>query len=126
MKNVNKLVMLLVILSAALFSSANNIRVGIGAYNPTTKVLSLTLAWDNSWHDGSGTFRDAAWIFVKYKDVTNAEWQHAILSTPTAIPITDTLSGQGVRFEAYGKNPSTAPGGSRGWIIRRGKMPAVL
>ncbi len=37
MKNVNKLVMLLVILSAALFSSANNIRVGIGAYNPTTK-----------------------------------------------------------------------------------------
>lgn len=121
MKNVNKLVMLLVLLTAALFSNANNIRIGIGAYNPTTKVLSLTLAWDNSWHDGSGTFRDAAWIFIKYKDVTNAEWQHAILSTPTAIPITDTLSGQGVRFEAYGKNPSTAPAGSRGWIIRRGK-----
>lgn len=108
-----------------LFTMANNIRVILNSYNPTTKQLKISLAWDNSWHDGSGQFRDAAWLFVKYKDITNSEWQHAILTTPTTAngTLTDSLNSPGVKFEVIGKNPSVAPNpvGSRGYMIRRQK-----
>ena len=120
-----KILLLAMSFALPLFTMANNIRVILNSYNPTTKQLKISLAWDNSWHDGSGQFRDAAWLFVKYKDITNSEWQHAIIANPTSANniLTDTLSGSGVKFDVIGKNPSVAPGptGSRGYIIRRQK-----
>ncbi len=112
--------MLLVIFTAALFTNANNIRVGINSYNPTTKVLNINLAWDHSWHDGSGVFRDAAWVFVKYKDVTDAEWKHATLLFPTTgnFILTDTLNNPGVKFDIVPKNGIGATS-YRGTIVRR-------
>ncbi len=108
---------------------ANNIRIKLNGYNATTKQLNITIAWDNSWHDGSGQFRDAAWLFVKYKDVTNPEWQHAILANPTGAGVlaTDTLNSPGVRFDVLGRNASVAPNpvGSRGYIVRRQKSSTV-
>lgn len=121
MKNLkNKFAMLLLLLVAAIFANANNIRVSINSYNPTTKVLNVNLAWDHSWHDGSGTFRDAAWIFVKYKDVTDVEWKHASLSYPTGANyvLTDTLNSPGVKFDIIPKGGAGAAL-YRGAIIRR-------
>jgi hypothetical protein len=102
---------------------ANNVRVNINSYDASTRTLNITLAWDNSWHDGSGQFRDGVWLFVKYKDVTSPGWQHAILqspSVPNRVAI-DTINDPGVRFDVMGRNPSVAPNpsGSRGYIIRR-------
>lgn len=120
-----KLLLLLLMVIANSCSYANNVRVGVSSFDAATKTLNLTLAWDNTWHDGSGTFRDAVWIFVKYKDITNAEWQHAILTVPTGTSsvIGDTLTGQAVKFELLGKNPTTGmlPAGARGMIVRRYK-----
>jgi len=120
-----KILLLAAVIAFPLFTMANNIRVVLNSYNPTTKQLKISLAWDNSWHDGSGQFRDAAWLFVKYKDITNSEWQHAILTTPTTgtNSLTDTLNSPGVKFDLIGKNLSSAVGsvGSRGYIIRRQK-----
>ncbi|HRG90640.1 MAG TPA: hypothetical protein PLW44_16570, partial [Chitinophagales bacterium] len=118
----SKFLLLIAAFALPLCMWANNIRVKLNSYNPTTKQLNISLAWDNSWHDGSGQFRDGAWLFVKYKDVSNNTWQHAILNTPAnTATITDTLSGYNVMFNVIGKNPSTASGyvGSRGYIIRR-------
>ncbi len=120
-----QILLLAAVIAFPLFTMANNIRVVLNSYNPTTKQLKISLAWDNSWHDGTGQFRDAAWLFVKYKDITNSTWQHAIIATPTSAnnTITDTLSGSGVKFDVLGKNLSAAPGpvGSRGYMIRRQK-----
>ncbi len=120
----NRILLLMAVFALPLFMQANNIRVKLNSYTAATKQLNITLAWDNSWHDGSGTFRDAAWLFVKYKDVNNGEWQHAILTNPTSTNnlLTDTLSGANVKFDVLGKNPNTAGvAGSRGFIIRRAK-----
>lgn len=120
----NRILLLIAVFALPLFMQANNIRVKLNSYTAATKQLNITLAWDNSWHDGSGTFRDAAWLFVKYKDVNNGEWQHAILTNPTSANnlLTDTLSGANVKFDVLGKNPNTAGvAGSRGFIIRRAK-----
>lgn len=120
-----KILLLAAAFALPFFTMANNIRVVLNSFNPTTKQLKISLAWDNSWHDGSGQFRDAAWLFIKYKDITNNEWQHAILANPSTANniLTDTLSGSGVKFDVLGRNPSVAPGpvGSRGYMIRRQK-----
>jgi formylglycine-generating enzyme required for sulfatase activity len=119
-----KILLLAAVIAFPLLTMANNIRVVLNSYNPATKQLKISLAWDNSWHDGSGQFRDAAWLFVKYKDITNNEWQHAVLATPSSTAVlSDTLSGSNVKFNLIGRNPSVAPGpvGSRGYMIRRQK-----
>lgn len=119
-----KILLLAAVIAFPLLTIANNIRVVLNSYNPATKQLKISLAWDNSWHDGSGQFRDAAWLFVKYKDITNNEWQHAVLANPSSTAVlSDTLSGANVKFNLIGRNPSVAPGpvGSRGYIIRRQK-----
>ncbi|HLP19429.1 MAG TPA: hypothetical protein VK174_03980, partial [Chitinophagales bacterium] len=117
----NKILLLVVAFALPLCMWANNIRVKLNSYNPTTKQLNISLAWDNSWHDGSGQFRDAAWLFVKYKDITNPEWVHGALVAPTAANnvLADTLSGSDVKFDVIAKKPSSTSTSNTGFIIRR-------
>lgn len=107
---------------------ANNIQVTINSYNSTSNPpkLNVTLSWDNSWHDGTGTFRDAAWVFIKYKDATMTTWATAPVATTGLTTITSI--GNNVRFEAIGRNPITTTAVTsdfRGLIIRRAKPNGV-
>jgi hypothetical protein len=104
---------------------ANNIQVTINNYDAALKKLNVTLSWENSWHDGTGTFRDAAWVFIKYKDATMSTWQTAPINVPT--PATFQSTGNNVRFEAIGKNgfTNTTAVDWRGLIIRRAKTAGL-
>lgn len=122
----NKFLLLIAAFALPLCMWANNIRVKLNSYNPTTKQLNISLAWDNSWHDGSGQFRDAAWLFVKYKDITNSEWQHAVLANPGSannVPasIADTLNTPGVQFDVQAKKTGITTGPVTGYMVRRQK-----
>lgn len=127
----NKFLLLIAAFALPLCMWANNIRVKLNSYNPTTKQLNISLAWDNSWHDGSGQFRDAAWLFVKYKDITNAEWQHATLGTPNGsggsitATIADTVNTPGVLFDVQAKKAGVTTGPVTGYMIRRQKSTSV-
>lgn len=117
----NKILFFLATLLLPFAMQANNIRVGIQKYDPVTKKLTINLAWDNSWSDGSGTFRDAAWVFIKYKDITDVEWRHAMIQNiPTNAVLTDTLSGFNVKLDIFHRN-TAATNQNRGVIVRRSK-----
>lgn len=115
----------LILLLWAAGTNANNIQVTINSYDAALKRLNVTLSWDNSWHDGTGTFRDAAWVFIKYKDATMMTWETAPLAVPN--PATWQATGNNVRFEALGKNPisTSAAADYRGLIIRRAKTAGL-
>lgn len=125
MKKVTKISLLLLLLAVTVVCKANNIRINITSFDAVTNTLQVSLGWDNSWRDQTGNFRDAAWVFVKYKDVTDATWKHGVLVAPagTNAIVSDTLSGSNVKFEILGKNANTSPAGSRGLIVRRQNNP---
>ncbi|MEO0472073.1 MAG: SUMF1/EgtB/PvdO family nonheme iron enzyme [Bacteroidota bacterium] len=66
---------------------ANNIQVSnvtLTGQNTTanTYLVQFDIAWQNSWR--TSTFEsnyDAAWIFVKFREVPATTWQHALIST---------------------------------------------
>ena len=78
-----KLFLFFLMLIAATQMKANNMLVknvtttGDNAANKTIQV-QFDMSWDNSWRDAINW--DAAWIFMKYKDV-NGNWQHVQLNT---------------------------------------------
>jgi formylglycine-generating enzyme required for sulfatase activity len=115
----------LLLLLWAAGTNANNIQVTINSYDAALKRLNVTLSWDNSWHDGTGTFRDAAWVFVKYKDATMMTWETAPVAVPN--PATWQATGNNVRFEALCKNPITTSTAVdyRGLIVRRAKTAGL-
>ena len=45
-----------------------------GDANIDTAVITFDIAWDNSWRDSENW--DAAWVFVKYYDVSECAWHH--------------------------------------------------
>ncbi len=127
----SKILLMVAVFALPLLMQANNVRVKLNSYNAVTKQLNITLAWDNSWHDGSGQFRDAAWLFLKYKDITNPEWQHAVLGTPngaggnTPAVLTDTLNSPGVQFDVQAKRAGVSTGAVTGYMVRRQKSATV-
>ncbi len=75
-----KIILLLLLGTQSLF--ANNLSI-----TNVTKIdnnhISFDISWDNSWSTGSlvTDYRDAVWIFAKYKN-NSGQWQHLeILST---------------------------------------------
>ncbi|HMQ74942.1 MAG TPA: SUMF1/EgtB/PvdO family nonheme iron enzyme [Flavobacteriales bacterium] len=72
---------------------ANNIAVSAGTLtaNSGSHVnVRFSISWENSWRNSSTNAWDAAWVFVKYKDLTTGLWQHARLGDQA-----DHLSGTG-------------------------------
>ncbi len=91
---------------------ANNIQVtsptlvGTSTANATTQVV-FNISWANSWRTSSApNNRDAAWVFVKYRDANTGEWQHAQLgsdaqhSAPSGSSIATGLLTPGTAYNA--------------------------
>ena len=60
---------------------ANNIQVSNATLTGNTGTYAMVqfdLSWENSWRGGGLPNWDAAWVFVKYRDVSNV-WHHAYL-----------------------------------------------
>ncbi len=84
MKRLSSILLLVLVTNFA--ANANNISVtnlvltGQNSTNNTYQV-QFDIAWDNSWR--TSTFEsnyDAAWIFVKFKARTQANWSHGLLN----------------------------------------------
>lgn len=61
---------------------ANNIQVtnaSLTGNNGTFAFIQFDLSWENSWRGGGLSNWDAAWVFVKYRDVSNV-WHHVNLA----------------------------------------------
>ncbi|MFN8352577.1 MAG: hypothetical protein U0U25_14010 [Flavobacteriales bacterium] len=61
---------------------ANNIQVtnaSLTNNNGTFAFIQFDLSWENSWRGGGLSNWDAAWVFVKYRDVSNV-WHHVNLA----------------------------------------------
>lgn len=64
--------------SVAPATQANNIQVtnaSLTGNNGTFAFIQFDLSWENSWRGGGLSNWDAAWVFVKYRDVSNV-WHH--------------------------------------------------
>jgi formylglycine-generating enzyme required for sulfatase activity len=90
---------------------ANNIQVSNGSLinfdgvNQTVDV-QFTVSWENSWRTSTVAPLnwDAAWVFVKYRDVSTGLWQHCRLGTAHTAPggttITTGLLSPGTAYDA--------------------------
>lgn len=75
-----KLLFLLLLTMQLLLSYANNIQVSNVSVQAAANTIQFTVSWDNGWRSSVLNNWDAAWIFVKYKDVDN-EWKNLSLNT---------------------------------------------
>ncbi len=77
-KKLKKITLLLVLFITQIIL-ANNLNI-----SNVTKIsdnkLSFDVSWDNSWW--VSTYRDAAWIFIKYKN-SSGQWQHLDITSAT-------------------------------------------
>lgn len=74
---------ILLVVLMPMLALGNNIQLGTPTLMDYDAVQNHThikfdLSWENSWRDA--TNRDAAWVFVKYKE-TGGDWNHAYLNT---------------------------------------------
>lgn len=116
------------ILIRVIHSDANNIKVGIKSYDAVNRTMNISISWDNSWSDGTGAFRDGAYIFIKYRDLNNPNWQHAYITTANdGTVFNDTLSGASVPL-VQSVRTVTASGNYCGSVITRslGNTPAHI
>lgn len=98
--------------------SANALGVTGLTVNQAAGTVTFTLGWDNSWWDGTNW--DAAWVFVKFRDCSNAglDFNHGLLSTI----ITDHTLGSFQATNAAG-TPNlieAGAGNNTGILLRRG------
>lgn len=61
--------------SVSLTGIANNIRISNVSVLPGSNQIQFDLAWDNSWRSDVLQNWDAAWVFMKYRDV-DGSWKH--------------------------------------------------
>ncbi len=63
---------------------ANNLQISNVALNGT--LLSFNVSWDNSWRTmGTAPYNyDAVWLFVKYRDCSTLQWNHALVDSAGA------------------------------------------
>lgn len=109
--------MLLSLLLARFSAHANALSVSSLAVNQATGVVTFTLGWDNSWWDGTNW--DAAWVFVKFRDCSNAglDFNQGLLSTT----MTDHTLGSFQATNAAGTpNLVEAAPFNTGILLRRG------
>lgn len=70
-----KLLFLLLLSLQVLLSHANNIQVTNVLVQPATNTIQFTVSWDNGWRSSILNNWDAAYVFIKFKDVDNT-WKH--------------------------------------------------
>ena len=72
-----------ILLLATQFMFANNLN--ITNVQKVDNHLSFDVSWDNSWW--VSTYRDASWIFIKYKN-SSGQWQHLDITSATVTGFT--------------------------------------
>lgn len=75
-----KLIFLLLLTLQILVTKANNIQVTNVSVQQATNTIQFTVSWENGWRSSVLNNWDAAWVFVKYKDVDN-EYKNLLLNT---------------------------------------------
>lgn len=123
-------VLLAGVLAAPLASQANNLRVTAVATDPSQAAfghthITMTVSWENSWRDSVNW--DAAWLFVKYRDLSatsDRQWHTATLATadashqvPAGTALNAAADGKGVFVyrNGAGSGPFTATGVHLDW-----------
>ena len=87
-----KYILLAMVTMFAVAASASNLVVSnsridqvkvvkVGDEQRDTAIILFDISWDHSWRDSENW--DAAWVFVKYYDVSECAWHHCWLC-PTA------------------------------------------
>lgn len=100
------------LLISSLSTFANNIvvsNVSVASQNTSLKykMIRMDVAWSNSWRTYNyETNYDAAWIFIKYRKLSEQVWRHATLNyvngtadghtKPTSSDINTASDGKGV------------------------------
>jgi formylglycine-generating enzyme required for sulfatase activity len=80
-----KAFMFLVLTFSGTYLFSNNLQISNIQWNEVNQVISFSVTWDNSWRDVTGDFRDAAWVFVKYRP-SGGQWKHALIQSSGALP----------------------------------------
>lgn len=70
---------------------ANNLQISNLSFNDVNNTISCDVQWDNSWHDASGNFHDAIWIFFKFR-TPGAQWKHANIQFSGTPPVDLTVN----------------------------------
>lgn len=74
-----KLIFLLLLTLQMFVSKANNIQVTNVSLQAATSTIQFTVTWENGWRSSVLNNWDAAWVFIKYKDIDN-EWKNLSLN----------------------------------------------
>ena len=81
-----KLLFLLLLSLHVLISHANNIQVTNVVLQPASSTIQFTVSWDNGWRSSILNNWDAAYVFIKYKDV-DGKWKTLVFNnTGNVIP----------------------------------------
>ncbi len=100
-----KITVLLLFIGQIIF--ANNLTI-TNVTKTNTNSLSFDVSWDNSWL--TSTYRDASWIFLKFKN-SSGVWQHLDLTGATVSGFTlDTFSDKGVMISREFSGTGTVSG----------------
>ncbi len=80
-KSISLIVVIFIFAITKLYS--NNLVISGSNYNHTTKKISFTISWENSWKVNSGPNNwDGVWVFVKRQACSGSNtWATALLST---------------------------------------------
>ncbi len=75
-----KLLIISVIIFACKAVNANNIQVSNVSVVSANNTIKFDVSWDNGWRSSVLNNWDAAWVFIKYKDVDGV-WKNLVLNT---------------------------------------------
>ena len=99
--------LLLTLLFTTQFVLANNLNITNVQKNGDNQ-LTFDVSWDNSW--SASTYRDASWIFIKYKN-SSGQWQHLNITSATATGFTlYTPDSKGVMISRATSGQGTVTG----------------
>ena len=78
------LLLLFTVLSGNIFANdikVENVAVRTGSATDDYTLIEFDLSWSNSWRTDVGPSNwDAAWVFVKFRNIDGGDWQHAVLN----------------------------------------------
>ncbi|NNF34461.1 MAG: hypothetical protein HKN68_10155, partial [Saprospiraceae bacterium] len=96
MKNVIWLYLFICISTLGL--KANDLQITNLSFSDVNNTITFDVQWDNSWHDATGNFHDAVWVFVKYR-TPGSQWKHANIlfsgTPPTGMSIVTPVDRKG-------------------------------
>ncbi len=94
---------------------SNNLQITNLTFNSANGQVGFNVSWDNSWHDATGNFHDAVWVFVKYKN-PGEQWKHAQIqiagSAPSGMAVVEPLDLNGAFIKRESAGSGSVPSGA--------------